>query len=77
MDYEIIKELKERVATESQFYFNDKGAWRITLGEWRTNEFLNLLQKIHDKEFDRLTLGERWLVADLLDSIHDMGVIND
>lgn len=77
MDYETIKQLNERVTTESNSYFSNKGAWRITLGAWRTNEFLHLLQKIHDKEFDRLTLGECWLVADLLESIHDMGVIND
>lgn len=77
MSYQNIKERNEQVKTENDHFSTDSGTWYITLGAWRTNEFLHLLEKIHGKEFDRLTLGELWLVSDLLDSIHDMGVKDD
>lgn len=67
-------EKKERIIVEDESMNRDNTEWRVILGAWRTNEFLNLLEKIHEKEFDRLTLGELWLVSDLLDSIHERGL---
>lgn len=77
MSYITIKERNEQIKTENNHFSNDGGNWYITLGAWRTAEFQRLLEKINTRDFDRLTLGELWLVSDLLDSIHDMGVKDD
>lgn len=68
-------EKKERIIVNDETMLKDNTEWVITLGAWRTNEFFNLLEKIHAKEFDRLTLGEIWLVSDLLDAIHERGLV--
>lgn len=67
-------ERKERIIVNDESINLDNTEWTITLGAWRTNEFLHLLEKLHAKEFDRLTLGEMWLVSDLLDAIYERGL---
>ena len=52
--------------------WNDNG-WTIYLGAWRTDEFERLLSKIDDHDFEQITLGEFWLVKDLLNSINQRG----
>ena len=68
------EEKKERIVINDESMVQDNTEWYIILGAWRTNEFLNLLEKLHTKEFDRITLGEMWLVSDLLDAIHKRGL---
>lgn len=68
------EEKKERIVVNDESMVKDNTEWYIVLEAWRTNEFLHLLEKIHTKEFDRLTLGELWLVSDLLDPIHERGL---
>lgn len=66
---------KKRIVVNDETLLKDNTEWTITLGAWRTNEFFHLLEKLHAKEFDRLTIGELWLVSDLLDAIHERGLI--
>ena len=39
---------------------------KIFIGDFRQDEFFNLLQKIKDGAFDQITTGEIWCVEDLL-----------
>lgn len=39
---------------------------KIFIGDFRQNEFFNLLEKIKDGAFDQITTGEIWCVEDLL-----------
>ena len=44
---------------------------KIYIGSCRTDEFIRLLQKVVDRDFDQITLGEIWCVDDLLKSFEE------
>lgn len=41
---------------------------KIFIGDFRQNDFFNLLQKIIDHDFERIVMGEIWVAEDLLSS---------
>ena len=45
-----------------------KDGLKIFIGSYRIDEFIRLLQKVVDRDFDQLTLGEIWCADDLLTS---------
>lgn len=50
------------------------GNLKIFIGSMRTNEFLNLLEKIKERDFEQITIGEIYLVQDLLQSFNERSV---
>ena len=44
---------------------------KIFIGDFRQNDFFNLLQKIVDGEFDKIIMGEIWVAEDLLTSYRE------
>lgn len=44
---------------------------KIFIGSCRTDEFLNLLNKIVSRDFNQITLGEIWCADDLLKSFEE------
>lgn len=53
------------------------GNLKIFIGSMRTNEFLNLLEKIKERDFERITIGEIYLVQDLLQSFNERSITHE
>lgn len=44
---------------------------KIFIGDFRQDDFFNLLQKIVDGDFEKIVMGEIWVAEDLLTSYRE------